>query len=81
MAGQLRIPGGNATAVAVAGGTAYVADRSMGLHAIDVTTPASPRFIGLVDTPGTLEGVSAAAGLVCIADGEAGIQLVKTQCP
>jgi hypothetical protein len=61
--------------VAVAGGSAYVADRNpyMGfpvlssLRVIDVSIPAAPVELGAVDTEGTANGVAVAGGLAYVA--------------
>ena len=46
----------------VVNGYAYVADNTMDLQVIDISTPTAPVIVGSVDTPGGAYGVSVVNG-------------------
>lgn len=64
--GRLELPG-SGEAVAVSGGTAYVADGEEGVHAIDVTDPSSPRITDTFTSDGEATGVDVGLGYVFVA--------------
>lgn len=65
--------------MAVAGGLAYVADDSAGLVVIDVSNPAAPVQVGVMDTPGLAYGVAVAGGYAFVADESAGLTVVDVR--
>ncbi|HBY94258.1 MAG TPA: hypothetical protein DEP84_09895, partial [Chloroflexi bacterium] len=76
-------------AVAVAGNYAYVVHyvyetnmiRDSGLRVVDVSNPASPREVGIVDTPGQSHDVAVAGSYAYVADGESGLRVVDVSNP
>lgn len=71
---------GHAFAVAYADGYAYVADDQMGVCVIDASDlgPGSPLTqIGYLDTPGTAVDIVTDGEYVYVADGEAGVQVMR----
>ena len=72
---------GFATAIAIDGTTAYVADGSSGVQIIDVTDSESPLIRGGLDTPGLAKGISLDGDYAYIADYEAGLQIVDISNP
>jgi hypothetical protein len=52
MVASVSLPG-STQGVAVAGTYAYVTGFEHGLHAVDITDPASPAIVASVDTPGS----------------------------
>ncbi|QLQ08340.1 MAG: hypothetical protein HZY76_21680 [Anaerolineae bacterium] len=54
----------------VVNGLAYIAaDQSGGLQILDVSNPAAPQYRGMLDTPGTANGLAVSNGRVYLADG------------
>lgn len=78
-------PTGNARAVSVVGGFAYVADGSGGLRVIDISNPAMPVevgfFVGSGDTPHFAVDVSVVGGLAYVADEFFGIRVYDVSNP
>ncbi|MCC6166269.1 MAG: hypothetical protein IT329_03490 [Caldilineaceae bacterium] len=66
----------SAADVQVDGSTAYVVDPWSGLHLLDVTTPAAPREIGQVDTPGLASQVAVAGSRAYLLDRWFGLYIV-----
>ncbi len=62
--------------VTVAGETAYVTVGTR-VYAIDVATPSQPRAVGRFNTPGDALGVSAQGENVFVADGWAGLLILR----
>ncbi len=77
--------GGSATAVAVLGESAFVADRDGGLVVVDISDPAHPQIRDTLPIAGTALGVTAAAAgrqaLVYVAAGLGGVALVDVTNP
>ncbi len=72
----------SAHGVAVVGDKAFVGDGWTGLfHVIDISNPRSPRIIGSVQTPGTVDGVFINGDIAYIADGLAGLQVIDISMP
>jgi hypothetical protein len=71
---------GFAFGVAVAGGTAYVADLESGLQMVDIAHPGSPRVVAGVNPSSQASGVVVVAGQVCIAARETGLEIFPTRC-
>ncbi|MBK7190052.1 MAG: hypothetical protein IPH86_15625 [bacterium] len=66
--------------VSVAGSHAYVAVGGAGIQIFDFTNPASPRFVGSVNTPGDAAGVVVSGGYAYVADSFSGLQILPAQC-
>jgi len=66
-----------AGAVSVARGFAYVMDAADNLRVVDVSNPSSPVEVDIYDTPGSGLGVFVTETEVFVADGEAGVQIVR----
>ncbi|RLC21872.1 MAG: hypothetical protein DRI57_01285 [Deltaproteobacteria bacterium] len=67
---------GNAEAVAVSEGYAYVADWDKGLQVINICNPLAPQSVGTLDTPGYATDVKVIEGYAYLADGENGLQVI-----
>jgi hypothetical protein len=65
----------------MSGTLAYVADGEAGVRVIDVASPAAPREIGFVDTPGYAWGVFLAGSRLYVADGAAGLRILDVAEP
>lgn len=78
--GSLALPG-SARGVAVAGGTAYIANDFFGLRIIDVSNPASPVLLGTLDTPGQALRVTVVGTTAYVADYTAGLQIIDVSNP
>jgi hypothetical protein len=63
--------------VGVQDGRAYLAARDAGVRIVDVTNPARPRAVGRVDTPGEAWDVEVAGNLLYVADGSAGLRILR----
>jgi len=81
---SVAIPVGNAGTgphgVRISGSFAYVTDPNSGLHIVDITAPEAPLVLGGIDTDGVATGAAISGDLVFIADGTAGLQIVRPQC-
>ena len=62
--------------IAVAGVHLYVAAGAAGLHVVDVTNPAQPKLVAVIDTPGNAHDVAVWKNAILVADGEAGAILM-----
>jgi hypothetical protein len=80
MVGAYDTPG-NAAAVAVAGGLAYVADSAEGLRILDLSDPAAPVSIGSYNTPGLALDVALHLPYALLADGGSGYKAVDVSDP
>jgi len=60
-------------------GKAYVAD--VDLIIVDVSNPASPSLISIVDTPGSAKGIEVTDGYAFVAAWENGLQIVEINDP
>lgn len=60
---------------------AYIAAAGAGLLVVDVSNPAHPLEVGMLDTPGYAYGVAVSGTLAYIADGWEGIRLVNVSNP
>jgi len=67
--------------VAVQGSYAYIAAGSSGLQILDISDPASPIYLGSVDTPGIASGVALLGDRVFIAAGTSGLQIIDISDP
>jgi hypothetical protein len=65
----------------VAGSYAYVADYDEGLRVIDISDPAAPVEIAVVNTPGYVLGVAVAGGYAYVANDEAGLRVIDISSP
>jgi hypothetical protein len=72
--------GGNAEAVAVSGGRAYVGGNA-GLAVVDVSDPANPAVLGSASAPGNALGVAVAGGVAYVADAGEDVQAVDITDP
>jgi len=68
---------GDAEAVYVSGGLAYVADGSEGLRVLNVSDPTNPIKLGFYDTPGYAQDVYVSNGLAYVADGPGGLFILR----
>jgi hypothetical protein len=66
--------------VAVDGGYAYVAAGGA-LSVFDISNPANPIQVAVVDTPGSAEGVAVSGGYLYIVDWDAGLRIVDVSNP
>ncbi|MHC5012006.1 MAG: LVIVD repeat-containing protein, partial [Planctomycetota bacterium] len=64
----------------VEGTYAYVAEDELGLAIVDVSDPAFPEVVSILDTPGDAEGVAVLGTLAYIAD-DTGLQIVDITDP
>ena len=76
--GEIATPG-NAQAIAIDGGTAYVADGASGIHIIDVNQPTSPRIIKTVRGFQDARGVHLAHGNLYALDTARGLLVYRQQ--
>ena len=60
----------------VIGTRLYLAGTSGGLAVVDLSTPASPQLLGIVQTPGTPRSVDALGAILAVSDGTAGVTLL-----
>ena len=67
--------------VCVEGNYAYMSDTGIGLLVADITDPANPRRVKLVDVPGASGPIAAANGVVCMADFRNDVTLVDVTQP
>ena len=67
--------------LAASGNTVYVADGESGLQIIDVTNPASPKWEGSLDTPGSAQNVAVSGTTAYVADGDGGLRIVDVSNP
>ncbi|REJ39306.1 MAG: DUF4347 domain-containing protein, partial [Microcystis aeruginosa TA09] len=72
---------GNAYGVYVVGNYAYVADFSLGLQIIDISTPTNPTLIGNYDTSGFAMDVQIVGNYAYLADGFAGLTIIDISNP
>ncbi len=73
---------GDAQAVVVAGGYAYLADGNEGLWILDISDPSKPVPVGHYDTGGHANDVAVIKGRVAlIADGTKGVRIVDISQP
>ena len=72
---------GDAQAVAIDHGRAYVADGGRGLLIVDVTDPRHPVAAGTYDTSGSARGVAAAGGYAYVADDFRGLEIFAVDNP
>jgi len=72
---------GNAYAVAVSGGYAYVLDYGIGLIVMNVSDPNDPQYMGGYDTAGNSVGVAVSGGYAYIADKYNGLVVVDVRNP
>ncbi len=78
--GGIETPG-EAAAVAVEDGHAYVADGGRGLLVIDVTDPLAPVLAGSYDTPGSARGLAISGGYAFVADDFRGLEILDVRSP
>jgi hypothetical protein len=74
-AGALALTG-SARGVFVSGSLAYVAAESAGLHAVDVSIPASPALVDSFDTTGRAYAVAVSGTAALVADDSGGLRVV-----
>lgn len=72
---------GDATGLHVAGNRAYVTLGEAGLAVFDVTNPAEPKRLGLLDTDGMAQDVQVAGDVAYVADGGAGLHVIHVGNP
>jgi len=72
---------GDATAIAVVGRYAYVADWDQGLCIIDVEDPSNPTAVSQLDTPGLAQGIAVTGGYALVADGIDGLRMINVSAP
>ncbi len=72
---------GQAVAVQVVGGLAYVADGAAGLQVIDVSSPSAPAHLGSYDTSGAAYGVQLVGNVAYVADYGLGLQAIDVSNP
>lgn len=68
---------GNPQALAVAGDYAFIADGDGGVRVVDVSDPTTPTEAGFYDTPGYASDVAVANDLVYVAQGTAGLFILR----
>jgi len=76
-----RVSGGNAWAIDVHDGLAYVADANEGLRIIDITDISSPEQISVMETSGTVKDVKYREGIVFLAAGNSGVDMMDVENP
>jgi hypothetical protein len=72
---------GEAHDVKVVGNYAYVADFSLGLQIIDISTPDTPTLVGNYDTSGSAQDVQVIGNYAYVADYESGLQIIDVSNP
>ncbi len=72
---------GNATAVLVDGGIAYVADGPSGIQIVDISDPSAPVIIGSADTPGNAVKLAMQGNTLFVADRTGGVQVFDVSTP
>ena len=71
--------GGESSDVYISGSYAYMADTR--LHVIDISNPTNPFIFASVDTPGAALGVHVSGNHIYMADGNSGLQVLRTLEP
>lgn len=71
----------DAYGITVADGVAYLAASWAGCELVDVTDPTSPRHLGLLPSPGRVDGLAVHGGVLLAADRDGGLLLGPVQCP
>lgn len=81
LVGRVMFSTGHASDVAVSGGYAYVSLYSeSGLAVVDISQPAAPALVGTIEVAGHAWGLAVAAGVAYLANSEAGLTVLPTQC-
>src|SRR4051812_37993631 len=75
------LPRGQAYAVAIQNGYAFVADGPAGLTVINVSNPANPQTVGGYDTSGTAYGVAVSGNYAYVADYVSGLEVIDVSNP
>ena len=63
--------------MAASGRFAFVAARDAGVLVIDVSSPPAPRLVLTLDTPGEAWDIEPRGDLVFVADGSAGLRILR----
>lgn len=74
---ELSIPEISAFRAKIAGDMLYLAGKDGGVAAVDLSTPAAPRLIGVTGTPGMAWGIDAAGSTIFFADRTPGIAMCE----
>ena len=67
--------------MAIGSANCFIADDSLGLIALDVSDPTSPRPVGAVDTPGRARAVVVVGSYAYVADDIGGVQVIDADDP
>jgi hypothetical protein len=65
----------------VSGSTAYVANQSAGVYAVDVSLPTAPSIIGFYDTESSARKVVVDGSAAYVADGDGGLLILNVANP
>jgi hypothetical protein len=71
----------NVQDIAISGHTAYVAAGAAGVGVIDISNPAVPATVGVLDTRGYAEGIAVAGTTIYLADGPDGLRIINAANP
>jgi parallel beta-helix repeat protein len=74
--GAYEAANGDAQSLAASGDVVFVADRNLGLHLVDVSTPVQPRQVGFYNPMGFADGVAVAGKCAYVAAGLYGLRVV-----
>jgi hypothetical protein len=68
---------GKTIGVSASGALAFVAARDAGVLVVDVSRPSAPRLVLTIATPGASWVVARRGDLVFVADGSAGLRILR----